>query len=260
VTGYVRFAALGDSATFGIGDPVPGGWRGWARLLADGLGTTYDVSFCNVATPGATASDVRRGQLAEALDHRPTLASLMVGVNDTLRSTWDPGQVRTELMACAGALAGVGALLMTPRYHDHARVAGVPGFLGRAWSRRIEALNEVWDEVHETYGGLRLDLSTCSAVDDRTTWSVDRLHPSELGHRRLARTWAELLLESGMDFEPPSLEQAGGIAPSRRRDLAWMVIAGAPWFGRRAWDLGPWAIREVAERARPRARGVPAGG
>lgn len=31
---YLRLAALGDSTTVGIGDPVPGGWRGWARLEA----------------------------------------------------------------------------------------------------------------------------------------------------------------------------------------------------------------------------------
>ncbi|MYU18663.1 SGNH/GDSL hydrolase family protein, partial [Streptomyces sp. SID8361] len=34
----LRFAALGDSLTEGLGDPVPGGWRGWAALLAGGGG------------------------------------------------------------------------------------------------------------------------------------------------------------------------------------------------------------------------------
>lgn len=260
MTRYVRFAALGDSTTFGIGDPVPGGWRGWARLLADGLGTAYDVSFCNVAISGATAASVRRDQLAQAVDHRPTLASLLVGVNDTLTSTWDPVQVRDDLMVCAHALTGVGALLMTPRFHDHSCVLGLPGFLRRALGRRIEVLNEVWDDVHETYGGLRLDLSSCPEVRDRATWSVDRLHPSERGHRLLARSWAERLTEAGLDFEPPSLDPSGGIPPSWRRDLAWVVAEGAPWVGRRARDLGPWAVRGVAERARPRARRVPAAG
>ena len=35
------FAALGDSITLGVGDPVPTdgrwAWRGWAALLAEGL-------------------------------------------------------------------------------------------------------------------------------------------------------------------------------------------------------------------------------
>ncbi|NHA00261.1 hypothetical protein G5V59_09475 [Nocardioides sp. W3-2-3] len=61
--GYLRFAALGDSTTVGLGDPVPGGrWRGWARLLSEALQASYDVSFCNVAISGATAAVVREEQ------------------------------------------------------------------------------------------------------------------------------------------------------------------------------------------------------
>ncbi|GAA1964154.1 SGNH/GDSL hydrolase family protein [Nocardioides panacihumi] len=240
---YVRFAALGDSSTFGIGDPVPGGWRGWARLLADGLATAYDVSFCNAAVSGATAAAVRRDQLGRALAHRPTLASLVVGVNDTLTSTWDPAQVREDLLVCAEALTEVGATLMTPRFHDHGSVLGLPGFLRRPLGRRIDALNRVWDEVHAAYGGVRLDLATCPEVHDRATWSIDRMHPSERGHRLFAHAWAHRLQEAGLVFEPPSLEPSGGIPPSWRRDLAWVVGEGAPWVGRRARDLGPWAVR-----------------
>ncbi|MFB7705534.1 hypothetical protein ACFC0H_27055, partial [Streptomyces niveus] len=33
----LRFAALGDSLTAGVGDRVDGGWRGWAVLLAEAL-------------------------------------------------------------------------------------------------------------------------------------------------------------------------------------------------------------------------------
>jgi lysophospholipase L1-like esterase len=258
VTGYVRFAALGDSTTFGIGDPVPGGWRGWARLLADGLSTSYDVSFCNVAVSGATAATVRRDQLADAVAHRPTLASLMVGVNDTLKSTWDPAQVREDLMVCAAALTDVGALLMTPRFHDHGAVFGLPTFLRRALTRRLDALNDVWDDVHAAYGGPRLDLAACAGVHDRASWSVDRMHPSERGHRLLAHAWAVHLRAVGLDFEAPSLAPAGGIPPSWRRDVAWIVAEGAPWMGRRARDLGPWAVRwALAGPARAQVAAAP---
>ena len=111
--GYVRFAALGDSTTAGIGDRTPSGWRGWARLLADALATRYDVSFCNVALPGSTAHDVRERQLREAVAHRPDLASVVVGVNDTMRSTWDPVRFRADLLGISGALSGAGAKLLT---------------------------------------------------------------------------------------------------------------------------------------------------
>ncbi|CAB4706858.1 MAG: SGNH/GDSL hydrolase family protein [Actinobacteria bacterium] len=246
-TRYVRFAALGDSTTYGIGDPVPGGpgtaWRGWARLLADAMGTAYDVSFCNLAVSGATARCVRERQLDEALAHRPDLASLVVGINDTMRSTWDPARLHEDLMTTAGALHDGGALLLTARFHDHARVFGVPSVLGRPLMARIEVVNEVYDLVHATYGGLRVDLAACPEVLDRTFWSVDRLHPSELGHRLFARRFAELLGGEGLAFEPPSAAPAGGLDPSWRRNVAWMLTEGAPWMGRRARDLGPWAVR-----------------
>src|SRR3954471_16104646 len=77
--GYIRFAALGDSATYGLGDMDPTGtWRGWARHLAAAIGQDHDVSFCNLAVTGSTVADVRRDQLEDALEHRPHLASLIV--------------------------------------------------------------------------------------------------------------------------------------------------------------------------------------
>ncbi len=240
---YVRFAALGDSTTVGVGDPVPGGWRGWARLLAEALASSYDVSFCNLARSGATSAEVRETQLDEAVAHRPDLASLVVGVNDTMRSTWDPARVRDDLLACADALHGTGALLLTARFHDHSAVFGLPAVLRRPLARRIEEVNAAYDEVHAAYGGIRLDLSERPEVRARVFWSVDRLHPSELGHRALARCYAERLVAAGFAFEPPSTERDGGYVPSWRSDVAWMMTEGAPWMGRRARDLGPWAVR-----------------
>ena len=249
---YLRLAALGDSTTVGIGDPVPGGWRGWARLLADALGTAYDVSFCNLSVSGATTASLLADQLEDGLTHRPDIASLIVGVNDTMRSTWDAARLRNDLMTCADALHSSGAMLITARFHDHGAVFGLPGVLRRPLAARIEVVNRVYDEVHATYGGVRLDLATRPEVTTRRFWSVDRLHPSELGHRALAHAYAELLTESGFSFELPSREPEGGYEPSWRRDLAWMVAEGAPWVGRRARDLGPWAVRmalsEVSER------------
>ena len=252
---YLRFAALGDSATVGVGDPVPGGWRGWSRLLSSALATAYDVSYCNLAVSGATSTDVLHGQLADAVAHRPDLASLLVGVNDTMRAGWHPGRVREELMTCAAALHDAGATLLTARFHDHGAVLGLPGVLRRPLNARIEVVNAVYDEVHARFGGHRVDLEGMAArldVYDRAFWSVDRLHPSELGHRALARGYADLLAASGLDFEPPSLEPAGGQPVGWRQDVAWLVRQGAPWVGRRARDLGPWAVRMAWQETRPR--------
>lgn len=252
--GYLRFAALGDSTTVGLGDPLPGGgWRGWARLLVESLQASYDVSACNVAISGATAAVVREQQLDEALAHRPDLASLLVGVNDTLRSSWDPDRLSADLHHVAGALVAGGATLMTVRWHDHSALLGLPRVLVRPMAARIEVVNEVYDDLYATYGGLRLDLALLPQVRERSCWSVDRFHPSEHGHRALARAWAERLRSTGLDFPLPSLEPGGGSPPSWRRDVAWMVTEGGPWFGRRARDLGPWAVRRAVKATGARA-------
>lgn len=261
--GYLRFAAVGDSTTVGVGDPTPGNpiglgagatgrdgtWRGWARLLADALGATYDVSFCNLAVSGATTREVVERQLDEAVDHRPDLVSLVVGVNDTMRSTWDPAALRRDLLGAAGALTADGALLMTARFHDHGEVFGLPRLLRRPLQQRIDVVNDVYDEVVATYGGVRVDLAHCPEVRGREFWSVDRLHPSELGHRALARAFAAQLVGAGWEVEPPAAEADGTHVPSWRTDLAWMVSEGAPWVGRRARDLAPWAVRTAWQGA-----------
>lgn len=248
---YVRFAAVGDSATYGIGDRVDGSWRGWAALLASSLAGSHDVSFCNLARPGSTTADVCHGQLSDAVHHRPHLAALVVGLNDTMRSSWDDQLVRLHLLQCAQQLADSGALLLTVRFHDHSDLLPLPRPLARHLSRRIQVLNAVYDEIQARHGGLQVDLGSTQEAHRREYWSIDRLHPSERGHRLLARRFALLLNEAGLEFTPPS-PACNGTQPTRREDLRWLMAEGAPWVGRRARDLGPWAARSALIRARLR--------
>jgi lysophospholipase L1-like esterase len=250
--GYIRFVALGDSATCGLGDADPtGNWRGWARLLAGAIAQDHDLSFHNVAVAGSTVGAVRRDQLRDALDHRAHLASLIVGLNDTVRSTWDPAVIRADLLHCAGLLSEQGALLLTVRFHDHTRVFHLRGPLGRRLRARIDFLNEVYDEIHERHGGLRVDLAAQPGVYDREFWSVDRLHPSELGHRALAHEFTSLLHDAGLPFEPPGLELDGTVTGTWH-DLRWMMAEGLPWLGRRTRDLAPAIARSWIQAGRER--------
>lgn len=247
--------ALGDSATAGVGDPVPGGWRGWSQLLADELAVTHRLAYANLAVPGSTAASVRATQLPRAVQLRPQLASVVVGVNDTMRSTWDAGRVREDILACVGELADAGALVMTLRFHDHGRVFGLPTILRRPLWRRIEVVNSAYDAAYETYGGVRVDLTGESMVYERSFWSIDRLHPSELGHRRLAEMFALALQAHNYSLECPD---ATCTAPRRRgQDWRWLASQGPGWLGRRATDLVPWAVRMSTAEALSRIRPVP---
>jgi len=245
---YVRFVAVGDSVTYGLGDRASKRSRGWARLLAAAIAGDHHMSFCNLAEPGATAAELRTRQLGPALDHGPHVASLVVGLNDTMRSTWDPAAVRADLLYAASLLAAQGALLLTVRFHDHSRVFGLPGFLARPMRQRIAELNAIYEEIHTRYGGVQVDLAEHPGVYDREFWSIDRLHPSELGHRALAHEFSALLEEHGLAFEPPPLELDGD-PTTRVGELRSLAVSGVPWLARRVRDLAPSLGRKALQTA-----------
>lgn len=63
---------------------------------------------------------------------------------------------------------------------------------------RIAALNEIIDAVVARHGCVCVDLHQMPGAYDPATWHVDRLHPSELGHRLLAAECAEAMAEAGV--------------------------------------------------------------
>jgi lysophospholipase L1-like esterase len=240
-------ATLGDSTPVGLGDPVPGpAWRGFAVLLRTALGPG---ALVNPAREGARAGGVRREQLAVAVAAVPDVAVVVVGMNDTLRSDFDPVALAADYRAVVDALHDVGAYVVLARYHDHTRVFRLPGPLRRALRLRIAALNAVIDAVvaaDPVRTGL-LDLDLLPGGYEREAWSVDRLHPSERGHRLLADGMAALLVGAGFEVvEPVALECSGGRTITAAHRAAWLLVRGVPWAVRRGRDLGPVVVQGLA--------------
>ena len=252
VAGSVQAVAiLGDSIGVGIGDPAQdGGWRGFAPLLAEALG----AALHNLAVSGSRVGGVRELQLPQALRARPDVAVVLVGMNDTMRSDFDPARLQADLDQVVSALHAVGAVVITVRYHEHHRVFTLPAFLRRALGARIAALNTVLDAVAARHGTAVVDLGELAGIYSPEAWAIDRLHPSELGHRMLARAIALLLAESGTVVPGEvSLDCAGGRAASRAAHWAWLVFKGVPWLARRGRDLVPYAVQAAV---RSLVRGV----
>lgn len=245
-------ATLGDSTPVGLGDPLPGGrWRGFPVLLGDALGAAEVV---NPARTGARMVWVRRDQLPVALAATPEVAVLFVGMNDTLRSDFDPPSLHADCAAIVAELCAAGTYVLMVRFHDHTKVFRLPAPLRRALNRRIEALNTVTDAVvaADPSGIGVLDLDVLPGGYDRAAWAVDRLHPSERGHRLLADAFAALLAQAGFAVpHPVSLECAGGREVTAVHRAAWLVVKGVPWLVRRSRDLGPVIVQGlVSELAR----------
>lgn len=242
------FVALGDSITIGIGDPVrlepaPGergrgrrGWRGWAVLLAEGL---PDPVLHIVAGNGACMADLEREQLPKALQLRPDVASVVIGVNDTLRPNFDADRIAAAAAHTVGALRAAGADVLTIRLPDPGQMLGLPGVLARPLARRAHQVNGVMDAVAERFGTLHFDAASDAEAYDPRMWAVDRLHPSERGHRLIARRFHAMLAEAGRPVGPPPGAEPVNPPPTKIEQLAWMATKGTAWVARRSTDLIP---------------------
>jgi lysophospholipase L1-like esterase len=235
-----RIVTLGDSITLGLGDPVPGGWRGWTRHLADGL---PKPELHNLAVNGAQAKHVERDQLPDAL---------------LLRPGFDPVRTGQATARTVAALTAQGATVLTVRLPDPAQMFGLPSGLARPLSRRMQAVNAEMDRIAAHYGTLHWDASTDPETYDRRNWSVDRLHPNERGHRLIARRLWGRLAAAGFpvatcpDGEPTSAR------PTRRDEVMWLASRGTRWVVRRSVDFIPYLVYLAAREAVAEPRDWPA--
>ncbi|MFG2432986.1 SGNH/GDSL hydrolase family protein [Streptomyces sp. NPDC048590] len=253
----LRFAALGDSLTEGIGDPVPGGWRGWAALLAEGLGGTgRTVEFRNFAVAGALSKDVHERQAAAAAEFRPDIASVVVGVNDTLRHSFDIRRLAGRLEEVCALLSGGGAVLLTACLPDPGTALGLPGPLRMPLARRQQAVNAVVHDLSTRYDLVHLHASDRGWTEDRSLWSADRLHPAERGHRRLAAGFHRLLAERGLAHGSPPEREPRRPPPSRAAAALWLATRGTGWLARRSTDLLPGLLGLAAAEIGHRALGT----
>ncbi|WP_241672156.1 SGNH/GDSL hydrolase family protein [Streptomyces sp. IB2014 016-6] len=279
----MRFAALGDSLTAGVGDRVDGGWRGWAVLLAEALtpdGATAcappgcaaapvapaapvarvepSAAFRNFATSGALTRDVRAEQTPAALAFGPDIASVVVGVNDTLRRAFDIASITRALDEVCAALTARGTVLLTACLPDPGVMLGLPGPLARPLARRQRAVNTLVHALSARYGAVHLHAADPAWVADRSLWSADRLHPGERGHRMIAARFHAMLTERGLTLGPspsPSPEPERP-PPTRTETLLWLATAGTGWMVRRSTDLLPELLLLAGGEMRHRARGT----
>ena len=254
------FVALGDSISLGVGDPAPaGGWRGWAAFLAQSL---PGGRLVNLAATGARASDVERMQLPRALELRPDVASVVVGINDTLRAGFDAARTQAALAHVAGSLTAAGAVVLTMRLPDPGMMLGLPPALARPLARRLLVINEAMDQVAEQFGTVHFDAAADLATYDRQMWSADRLHPSERGHRYIAGRFHDQLAAGGHRLGPRPGAEPTSPPPTRLDTAAWMATKGTVWVLRRCTDLVPYllvmAVRECWPGPGPQPPMLPA--
>jgi len=226
----VRFVAIGDSFTEGVGDVLPDGReRGWADLTAQGWADAagHTIQYANLAIRGKLAWPIVQQQLEAALALRPTHLSFNGGGNDVLRPRADVEHIADAFSRVLRRCDEEGVTLILL---SGANPSGqLP--MGKVFQKRGDLLSDaVLRRVAE-----RPDVVTALNWGDHELyrpqyWSEDRLHMNAAGHHRVA---ARVLHALG--FEPPE----SWWAP---RDERGMGPGGLAYYRE---FVGPWVKRRV---------------
>jgi lysophospholipase L1-like esterase len=229
-----RYVAIGDSQTEGIGDGDDvNGYRGFADRLAARLAELNpELLYANLAVRGKLAGEVHAEQLAPALELRPDLATVVVGLNDVLRPRFDLDATAGHIEAMFASLTRAGATVGTVTFPNVAKIAP----LAKPLLPRVLALNARIREAAARRGVRVVETFDFEVTTDARIWSADRLHASPAGHQRIADSMAHALELPGADDSWTHPLPALPLPPRLtviRTELRWLSGFLGPWLGRR---------------------------
>ncbi|MFD9542347.1 SGNH/GDSL hydrolase family protein [Streptomyces sp. NPDC060022] len=194
----------GDSITDAgrTSDPDHPLGRGYARLAADLVRSARpesDITFINRGISGNRASDLRARWREDAVDLKPDVVSVLIGVNDTWRR-YDSGDV-TSLHAYEDDYR---AILTHIREGSDAQLILVEPFLvpvtAEQWAWRedldprihaVRRLSEEFDATLLAADGLLNQAARAAGGAEHI--AGDGVHPTPLGHAVLAEAWTALV-------------------------------------------------------------------
>lgn len=226
----VRYVAIGDSFTEGVGDELPDGHvRGWADLVAQGWADASGepIEYANLAIRGRLVWPIVEQQLEPALALHPTHLSFNGGGNDILRPRTSISRVveafQTVLRRCDEE--GVQLILLS----------GANPSAQLPLSRLIQRRGDLLSRAVEAHFADRSDVVRALNWFDRELatppfWSEDRLHMNARGHHRVA---ARVLTALGLE-PPPEWWSLPPLPPSgTARGAAYYREHVGPWVRRR---------------------------
>lgn len=265
-----KVVALGDSFSCGAGvglDIRPE--QTWTSLLCQAF---PGAGLMNLSTAGARVRDVRRHQLPVAVAAGPQLATIMVGLNDVIRSGLSEAQITLDMQVLVDELLSCGATVLIARWHDPGAVLGLPIGLRRALALRLAWVNNAVDAAaasavpSPSRGGRRnvltLDLGRIPELTDPGAWAVDGVHPSPAGHQGIALSATRILAGSGLPgLSAMRIPEVADLlpmppGPGGGRRARWLWSRGLPWLAQHSGRVAP-AVLSMATQAIRDQRQVP---
>ncbi|MEU3307824.1 SGNH/GDSL hydrolase family protein [Nocardiopsis sp. NPDC055551] len=237
--GDLRYVALGDSQTEGVGDgDESSGFRGYADRFAEHMvAAGARVEYANLAVRGRLAGQVHAEQLEPALRLRPDVATVFAGVNDLIRPGYDPDVVIGHLETMFAELTGAGAKVATLTFPNITKIAP----LTRPLLPRVLDFNARVRAAAARHDVAVADCFGHAVATDRRLWAPDRLHCSSEGHRRIAGAVAHAMELPGAD-----ISWADPLPPLPTPAAVTRVYDELTWLGS---FLGPWVARRIRGRS-----------
>ena len=235
----MRYVAIGDSFTEGMGDADPERttmYVGWADRLASHLARmagegNHSFGYANLAVRGRLLDDIAGPQLDDAIALEPDLISVVGGGNDILRPKANIDALAARLEDAVARLRAIGAdvLLATPT--DPRDAPLVKATRGRAATYTAH----IWS-IARRHDAFVIDLWGMGALRDWRLWAPDRIHMNSEGHRRVAMnaftTLGFTVADAGWaDPLPPAPPVSR--ADAARANAAWAREYVGPWVQRR---------------------------
>lgn len=235
---WLRYVALGDSFTEGIGDPDPsrpGYHRGWADRVAEELAKgTENFAYGNLAVRGKLIEQIRDEQVAPALELQPDLITLCAGGNNVIRPGGDPDEIASILDTLVQLLSTSGATIVLFNGPDVRETPVMGSIRGK-----VAIFNENVRTVALRHDALVADMWSLRELTDRQMWDEDRLHFSPLGHHTIA---AMVLRTLNVDHSLAPVDQAPMVEQTWREARADDVV----WARQ---HLFPWVVRRLRGRS-----------
>ena len=182
----VRFVAIGDSFTEGVGDERPdGSVRGWADLAAQGWADSRgeSIQYANLAIRGKLIWPIVAQQLEPALALKPTHLSFNGGGNDMLRPRTSIGHIADAFSQVLRRCDEEGVTLILLSGANPS--AQLP--MSRLIQRRGDLMSDaVVQRIAERPDVVRALNWPDAELSDPSFWSQDRLHMNSRGHHRVA--------------------------------------------------------------------------
>jgi lysophospholipase L1-like esterase len=178
----ITYVALGDSLTAGVG--AGSVLETYPYKIANHLANTNqaNVTYVNLGIPGATAGQVVRDELEKAINYKPSVVTLLIGVND-MHNQVSKKLFSERVSKIVSSFPMAKVYVITAPYLGSSEITFPPYRWYFDWQMR--GYNQVLQGLAYNYYFPVIDLYPVSkeAFDkDPANYSNDGFHPSALGY------------------------------------------------------------------------------